>query len=130
MMKTRLAGVVAGVALAISALGGSLVAPAGALHAQLKPPAGRLYGFVQVDDHGADDGTLIVAHVADQVCGQANYDANRGLYIIDLDSSNDTCAQMDATVWFSVGNCTAYNTGTVPEYSGAEEVDLVAPSTC
>lgn len=129
-MAFRFAGAVAGATLAGAGLVGAVLGPAASVHAQLKPPAGRMYGFVQVDDHGAYDGTTIVAHVADQTCGQAAYDANRGLYIIDLDSSNDTCAQMDATVWFSVGSCTAYNTGTVPEYSGAERVDLVAPSSC
>ena len=97
---------------------------------QLKPPAGRMFGFVQVDDHGAYDGTVIVAHVNGSTCGQSLYDANRGLYIIDLDSSNDDCSQADAEVWFSVGPCTAYNTGTVPEFSGAERVDLVAPGSC
>jgi hypothetical protein len=99
-------------------------------HAQLQPPAGRMFGFVQVDDHGADDGTVVVAHVNDSTCGQANYNANRGLYIIDLDSSNSDCSTMYAAVWFSVGACTSYSTGTVPEYSGAQKVDLVAPSSC
>jgi hypothetical protein len=98
--------------------------------AQSMPPAGRLYGFVQVDDHGAYDGTTIVAHVNGSSCGQASYDANRGLYIVDLDSSQRDCAQAGSVVWFSVGPCTAYTTGTVPEFSGAEEVDLVAPSSC
>jgi len=40
------------------------------------------------------------------------------------------CAQAGNTVWFTVGACTAYTTGTVPEFSGAEEVDLVAPGSC
>ncbi|HZQ38681.1 MAG TPA: hypothetical protein VFD32_22340, partial [Dehalococcoidia bacterium] len=87
-------------------------------------------GFVQVDDHGAYDGTTVVAHVNGSNCGQASYDANKGLYMIDLDSSQPDCAGAGNTVWFSVGPCTAYTTGTVPEFSGAEEVDLVAPGTC
>ncbi|MHB8576823.1 MAG: hypothetical protein ACYDCQ_15990, partial [Dehalococcoidia bacterium] len=98
--------------------------------AQIKPPAGRLFGFIQVDDHGANDGTMVVAHVNDSVCGQANYDATRGLFILDLDSSIDDCSQAGNTVWFSVDACTAYTTGTIPEFSGAERVDLVAPGSC
>jgi hypothetical protein len=115
--------------LALAALGAAGLATAPAA-AQSKPPAGRLYGFVQVDDHGAYDGTTVVAYVNSSACGQARYDANRGLYIIDLDSSNDDCATADATVWFTVGSCTSYNTGTVPEFSGAERIDLVAPGNC
>jgi hypothetical protein len=122
--------VAAGLALAALA---SLALAAGATlpaRAQVMPPAGRMFGFVQVDDHGADDGALIVAHVNTSVCGSAIYDANRGLYIIDLDSSNADCDTVNAIVWFSVGACTSYVTGTVPEFSGAQSVDLVAPSTC
>jgi hypothetical protein len=130
MQVFRRTGLVAGAVMAVAVVGSMFSVPVGSAKAQGKPPAGRLYGFVQVDDHGAYDGTTIVAHVADQTCGQAAYDGNRGLYILDLDSGNATCAQMDATVWFSVGPCTAYSTGTVPEYSGAERVDLLAPSTC
>jgi hypothetical protein len=107
----------------------ALLLPAGA-SAQSMPPAGRLFGFVQVDDHGAYDGTTVVAHVNGSTCGQATYDANRGLYMIDLDSSQPDCAGAGNTVWFSVGDCTAYTTGTVPEFSGAEEVDLLAPGSC
>ena len=114
-------------ALASLALAGGATLPA---RAQVMPPAGRMFGFVQVDDHGADDGALIVAHVNTSVCGSAIYDANRGLYIIDLDSSNADCDTVNAIVWFSVGACTSYVTGTVPEFSGAQSVDLVAPSTC
>jgi hypothetical protein len=113
--------------LALPALAGGGTLPAGA---QVMPPAGRMFGFVQVDDHGAGDGTIVVAHVNSSVCGSAIYDANRGLYIIDLDSSNADCDTADATVWFSVAACTSYVTGTVPEFSGAQRVDLVAPSTC
>ncbi|HLZ69066.1 MAG TPA: hypothetical protein VKV26_04065 [Dehalococcoidia bacterium] len=101
-----------------------------AASAQSLPPAGRLYGFVQVDDHGAYDATTVIAHVNGSICGQASYDANRGLYIIDLDSSIAECAQAGNVVWFSVGPCTAYTTGTVPEFSGAEQVDLIAPGRC
>jgi hypothetical protein len=122
--------VAAGLALAALA---SLALAVGATlpaRAQVMPPAGRMFGFVQVDDHGADDGALIVAHVNTSVCGSAIYDANRGLYIIDLDSSNADCDTVNAIVWFSVGACTSYVTGTVPEFSGAQSVDLVAPSTC
>jgi phage tail protein X len=122
--------VAAGLALAALA---SLALAVGATlpaRAQVMPPAGRMFGFVQVDDHGADDGTIVVAHVNGSVCGSAIYDANRGLYIIDLDSSNTDCDTVDAIVWFSVGACTSYVTGTVPEFSGAQSVDLVAPSTC
>src|SRR5690348_5608591 len=86
--------------LALAALAVPGVVPA---HAQSKPPAGRLFGFVQVDDHGAYDGTTVAAYVNSSFCGQASYDANRGLYIIDLDSSNDDCDTADATVWFTVG---------------------------
>jgi len=125
MTVTRFAGALAGLALAASAA--PFVAPAAA---QSLPPAGRMFGFVQVDDHGAYDGTAVVAHVAGSTCGQSNYDANRGLYIIDLDSSNSDCNQPGATVWFSVGSCTAYSTGTVPEFSGAQRVDLTAPGSC
>jgi hypothetical protein len=114
-------------ALLLPALAGRGTLPA---RAQVMPPAGRMFGFVQVDDHGADDGTMIVAHVNGSVCGSAIYDANRGLYIIDLDSSNADCDTADATLWFSVAACTSYVTGTVPEFSGAQRVDLVAPSTC
>jgi hypothetical protein len=122
----RLAASAVMAATAASLLFGS----ASAVNAQLKPPAGRLFGSIQVDGQTAADGTTVVAHVADQTCGQGSFNATRGLYILDLDSSNDICAQMDATVWFTVGNCTAYNTGMVPEYSGALEVDLVAPGSC
>src|SRR5579885_3220343 len=119
--------VAAGVAALTAVVGpAALLLPAGA-SAQSMPPAGRLFGFVQVDDHGAYDGTAVVAHVNGSTCGQATYDANRGLYMIDLDSSQPDCAGAGNTVWFSVGGCTAYTTGTVPEFSGAEEVDLVAP---
>jgi len=114
-------------ALVLPALAAGTTLPA---RAQVMPPAGRMFGFVQVDDHGADDGTMIVAHVNGSVCGSAIYDANRGLYIIDLDSSNADCDTVNAIVWFSVGACTSYVTGTVPEFSGAQSVDLVAPSTC
>src|SRR5215472_4994892 len=100
-------------ALGTATLAGFTTAP---VAAQSKPPAGRLYGFVQIDDHGAYDGTTVVAYVNSSACGQARYDGNRGLYIIDLDSSNDDCATADATVWFTVGSCTTYNTGTVPEF--------------
>ncbi len=122
------------VAAGVAALGATLI-PAmipslPAASAQSMPPAGRMYGFVQVDDHGAYDGTTVVAHVNGSTCGQASYDANRGLYIVDLDSSLSDCAQAGNTVWFTVGACTAYTTGTVPEFSGAEEVDLVAPGSC
>ena len=96
MVLTRLAGLLAGPALAVVSVSALVLAPVGAVHAQLQPPAGRLYGMVQVDGADAGDGTQIVAHVADQTCGQSAYDANRDLYIIDLDSSNATCAQMDA----------------------------------
>lgn len=119
-----------GLSLAVLAVPALFASPAAPASAQAMPPAGRMFGFVQIDDHGAYDGTQIVAHVNDSTCGQANYDANRGLYIIDLDSSNADCATADATVWFSVGPCTAYTTGTVPEFSGAQRVDLVAPGSC
>jgi hypothetical protein len=129
-MRLSLIGFAAGVAVLTAASAPVTLLPRSGVSAQSMPPAGRLFGFVQVDDHGAYDGTTIVAHVNGTVCGQATYDANRGLYILDLDSSQADCAGAGNTVWFSVGDCTAYNTGTVPEFSGAEEVDLVAPGSC
>ncbi len=120
----------AGAAALTAAIAPVTLLPRPGVSAQSMPPAGRLYGFIQVDDHGAYDGTSVVAHVNGSVCGQATYDANRGLYILDLDSSQPDCAGAGNTVWFSVGNCTAYTTGTVPDFSGAEEVDLVAPGSC
>ena len=128
MTLTRLAGFVAGFALTVMTAPTLFSGPSA--FAQAQPPAGRLYGFVQVDDHGAYDGTAVVAHVNSSACGQARYDASRGLYIIDLDSSVSDCSQAGNTVWFTVGTCTAYTTGTVPEFSGAQRVDLVAPGTC
>ncbi len=122
-INTLAAGGLALAALTASTL---FVAPASAQ----MPPSGRMFGFVQVDDHGAYDGTLITAHVDSTTCGSGRYDANRGLYIVDLDSSNDACGTAGHVVWFSVDSCTAYNTGTVPEFSGAQRVDLVAASTC
>lgn len=131
MACSRLGGVrmviAAGLSLAAVTAPALFSTPA---RAQSTPPSGRLFGFVQVDDHGAYDGTLIVAHVNDTVCGQAIYDANRGLYILDLSSSNDDCATAGNTVWFSVGSCTAYQTGTVPEFSGAQRIDLIAAGSC
>lgn len=129
-MRVSVLRIVGGVVtLATAVAPASMLLPQGA-SAQSMPPAGRLFGFVQADDHGAYDGTTVVAHVNGSVCGQASYDANRGLYVIDLDSSQPDCAGAGNTVWFSVGSCTAYTTGTVPEFSGAEEVDLVAPGNC
>jgi hypothetical protein len=94
------------------------------------PPAGRLFGAVTVDGSDAADGTLIVAHVDGSECGHATYDGSKSQYYIDLDSSQTDCDTAGNTVWFSVGSCTAYNTGVVPEFSGAEEVDLIAPGSC
>jgi hypothetical protein len=131
MVGSQLGGartlIAAGLSLAAAAAPALFSTPASA---QSTPPSGRLFGFVQIDDHGAYDGTQVVAHVNDTVCGQALYDANRGLYILDLSSSNDDCATAGNTVWFSVGNCTAYETGTVPEFSGAQRIDLIAPGSC
>jgi hypothetical protein len=129
MRVSRFGGVVGVVALTAAIAPASLALPTGAA-AQSLPPAGRLFGFVQVDDHGAYDGTTVVAHVNGSDCGKASYDANKGLYVIDLDSSQADCSGAGNTVWFSVGDCTAYNTGSVPEFSGAEQVDLVAPGNC
>ncbi len=98
--------------------------------AQGMPPAGRMFGFVQVDDHGAYGGNLIVAYVNGTVCGQGSYDNNRGLYIVDLSSAISDCAGAGSVVSFSVDGCMANQTGTVPEVSGAQRVDLVAPSSC
>ncbi len=131
MVISQLGGVRAVIAAALSLA--AVAAPAlfsTSATAQTTPPSGRMFGFVQVDDHGAYDGTTVIAHVNDTVCGQAGYDANRGLYILDLSSSNDDCGTAGNTVWFSVGSCTAYETGTVPEFSGAQRLDLVAPGSC
>jgi len=130
MLVSRFAGGVAGTALALAAVPALIAVPAAPVAAQNKPPAGRMFGFVQIDDHGAYDGTAVAAYVNGTVCGQAQYDANRGLYIIDLDSSIDACDQPDATVSFSVNGCTAAQTGTVPEFSGAQRVDLQVPGSC
>jgi hypothetical protein len=130
MFVSRSMGRVAGSVLAPLAAAVLLALPAAPASAQNKPPAGRMYGSVQIDGQTASDGTVIVAHVNGSVCGRGQYDANRGVYIVDLDSSIDECDQADSTVWFSVGSCTAYQTGTVPEFSGAQEVDLQAPGSC
>ncbi len=98
--------------------------------AQGMPPSGRMFGFVQVDDHGAYGGNLIVAYVNGTTCGQGTYDNNRGLYIVDLSSAISDCAGAGSVVSFSVDGCMADQTGTVPEVSGAQRVDLVAPSSC
>lgn len=124
MVCTRIAVAAAGLALISGAAAGSVAS------AQLAPPAGRLFGSIQVDGGNAADGTTVIAHVNGSSCGQGTYDASQGIYYVDLDSSNSDCGTAGNTVWFSVGSCTAYNTGTVPDFSGAEEVDLIAPGTC
>ena len=123
MVFTRVIGAVAGLTLIAG------VAGTGISRAQT-PPAGRLFGTVTVDGSDAADGTVIVAHVNGSVCGQTTYDGSKSQYYVDLDSSQNDCDTAGNTVWFSVGSCTAYNTGVVPEFSGAEEVDLIAPGSC
>jgi hypothetical protein len=123
MVFTRIVGVATGLALVLGAVSSVGVG------AQT-PPAGRLFGSVTVDSSSAADGTVIVAHVNSSTCGQGTFDANKAVYYVDLDSSQDDCSTVGNTVWFSVGPCTSYTTGTVPEFSGAEEVDLVAPGSC
>jgi hypothetical protein len=119
--------VAAGLSLAAAAAPALFAAPA---LAQGMPPAGRMFGFIQVDDHGAYGGNMVVAYVNGTACGQGVYDNDRGLFIVDLSSGISDCAVAGSAVSFSVDGCMADQTGIVPEVSGAQRVDLVAPSSC